>query len=117
MSFCFPALKTARAPKTKHSRPAPAIHQNPKRSKQLEAAKSTNFYVHNVSIRFPATVNDNNIRDKIASFFTMLQHIDASLMMLPLTKEKSDLLPLLSGPSFPTERDLLRNYLTLPMFS
>ena len=111
-----PAPKMTTATPTK-TRPPPAIHHSAKQTKQLDATNSTALYVNNVSIRFPAGINDANLRNKAATFFATMQRVDPSLALLPLKKEESDLPVILSGSSFPTEFRLSQNYFTIPAFT
>ena len=117
MSFSFATKTAATTPTTKHTRPPPAAPYDAKRTKHSEATTSTELFVNNVSIRFPTGVTDSNIRDKMAILFATLQRVDPSLVLLPLKKEDTDLPALLSSSSFPSEVHLLRNYLTIPVFS
>ena len=89
MSFVFPPPKVATAGNSKHAIPPTAHHASPKKLKHLNAAKSTEYYVSNVSIRLPASVKENNIRDKIATLFATMQRIDSSLALLPMKKNNN----------------------------
>ena len=117
MSFSFAKKPVATTKSSKNVRPSPAIHHAAKKQKQLEAAKSTELYVNNVSVRFPTGVTDSNIRDKMATLFARLQRVDPGLVLLPLKKDKTDLPVIVQSSSFPDEFHLLRNYLTIPAFT
>ena len=117
MSFTFVKKPAATTKTSKNVRPSPAIHHSAKKPKHLEASKSTELYVNNVSVRFPTGVNDSNIRDKMATLFARLQRVDPGLVLLPLKKEKTDLPVIVQSSSFPDEFHLLRNYITIPAFT
>ena len=125
MTYAFPKPKAAPVGNNKHAWPPSTTYYSPKKHKALAAAKTTDFYVSNVSIWFPANVTDGNIRDKVATLFATMQRIDPQLALLPMMKEtdsdilktkKKDLPAILDGPSFPTETNLLRSYLSIPHF-
>ena len=106
MSFCFLTIKTATARKYQHQRSPPAIHHAAKKAKHLEVFTLAELFVNNVSIRFPAGVDDDNIRGKGTTIFATMQRVDPGLILLPL-KKGSDLPPILSSSSFPTKYNLL----------
>ena len=89
MSFGFSAQKTATAHKPTHIRPPIVVHHAAKKNKQLQATKSAELYVNNLSIRFPVGVNDANIRDTAATLFATMQRVDTGLVLLSLKKEQS----------------------------
>ena len=117
MSFVIPAPKATTACQLANTCPPPAIHHFAKKQKQFEVTKSTDFYVNNISIKFPAGVNDVNIRNKAATLFATMQRVDPELILLPLKKSDSDLPVILSGSSFPTETHLLKHYFSIPSFA
>lgn len=115
MTFTFAAAALQMQQSLQLQRPPPAIHQFPKRQKTLDAAKTTSYTVHNVSIKFStAMTNDFNVRNKAAALFATMQQVDPSLAVLPL--QDKALPPLLSGPLFPTEKSAFSMYFTVPTF-
>ena len=117
MSFVILAQKAAKTRRLTNTRPPPAIHHLAKKQKQFESTKKTEIYVNNVSIKFPASVNDVNIRNKAATLFATMQQVDPTLTLLPLKKSEYELPVILRSSSFPTETQLLKHYFSIPSFA
>ena len=90
-------------------RPPPALHGSPPRKKERTTPPVQNdqVFIGNISFCIPAShFHENELRDKCATIFARLQQIDPSLVVLPSNPNpdtSSDLPPLTSGSSFPTD--------------
>ena len=101
MVCIFSAKKTATDLIRIHSHLPPAKHQYATKAKHLNATKSIEVQVNKTSLRFPIGINDANLREKTASFFSTMQKIDPALFRFPL--KDREILSILSGPSLPKE--------------